>query len=74
MCRQSSCGPSSVEQAIAAEESLLVYCKPVELYNILYHRARRHVKPLDLLTWIIPASFVGLMCVIYYLSIVKLVL
>ncbi|PKI41518.1 hypothetical protein CRG98_038029 [Punica granatum] len=40
MCRQSSCVPSSVEEAISAEESLLVYCKPVELYNILQRRAK----------------------------------
>lgn len=30
-----------VEEAVAAEECLLVYCKPVELYNILQRRARR---------------------------------
>ncbi|KAG5248892.1 polycomb group protein EMBRYONIC FLOWER [Salix suchowensis] len=30
----------SVEEAIAADESLLIYCKPVELYNILRRRAQ----------------------------------
>lgn len=32
----------SAEEAAAAEESLSVYCKPVELYNILQCRALRH--------------------------------
>lgn len=32
----------SAEEAAAAEESLSVYCKPVELYNILQRRALRH--------------------------------
>jgi len=32
----------SAEEAAAAEESLSVYCKPVELYNILQRRASRH--------------------------------
>lgn len=39
MCRQNSCVHLSVEEATAAEESLLIYCKPVELYNILRRRA-----------------------------------
>ncbi|KAM3686913.1 hypothetical protein ACB098_10G038300 [Castanea mollissima] len=39
MCHQNSCVHSSVEEATAAEETLLIYCKPVELYNILRHRA-----------------------------------
>ncbi|KAI3418997.1 uncharacterized protein J3R85_013507 [Psidium guajava] len=39
MCHQSSCEHFSDEDATAAEESLLVYCKPVELYNILHRRA-----------------------------------
>ncbi|KAK4789213.1 hypothetical protein SAY86_020532 [Trapa natans] len=42
MCHPSSCVPSSVEEAISAEESLLVYCKPVELYNILQCRAKHN--------------------------------
>ncbi|XP_062145815.1 polycomb group protein EMBRYONIC FLOWER 2-like isoform X1 [Alnus glutinosa] len=39
MCLQNSCVHLSVEEATAAEESLLTYCKPVELYNILRCRA-----------------------------------
>ncbi|EXC02059.1 hypothetical protein L484_024023 [Morus notabilis] len=39
MCRQNSCVHLSVEEAVAVEETLLVYCKPVELYNILRCRA-----------------------------------
>ncbi|XP_060971882.1 polycomb group protein EMBRYONIC FLOWER 2 isoform X1 [Cannabis sativa] len=39
MCRQSCCVHLSVEDAVAVEETLLVYCKPVELYNILRCRA-----------------------------------
>ncbi|XP_057978233.1 polycomb group protein EMBRYONIC FLOWER 2-like isoform X2 [Malania oleifera] len=39
MCRQNSSVQLSAEEAIAAEESLLIYCKPVELYNILQRRA-----------------------------------
>ncbi|XP_062073901.1 polycomb group protein EMBRYONIC FLOWER 2-like isoform X2 [Humulus lupulus] len=39
MCRQSCCVHLSVEEAVAVEETLLVYCKPVELYNILRCRA-----------------------------------
>ncbi|KAG2676322.1 hypothetical protein I3760_12G047700 [Carya illinoinensis] len=39
MCRQNSCAQLSVEKTTAAEESLLIYCKPVELYNILQRRA-----------------------------------
>lgn len=39
MCHQSSCEHFSDEDATAAEENLLVYCKPVELYNILHRRA-----------------------------------
>ncbi|QCD91516.1 polycomb protein SUZ12 [Vigna unguiculata] len=38
MCRQNSLEHHSGEEEIAADESLLVYCKPVELYNILYRR------------------------------------
>ncbi|XP_059589931.1 polycomb group protein EMBRYONIC FLOWER 2 isoform X5 [Vitis vinifera] len=39
MCHQNSCVHFSAEEAVAAEESLLIYCKPVELYNILQCRA-----------------------------------
>lgn len=41
MCRQQSRGPLTAEETLAAEESLSVYCKPVELYNILQRRAIR---------------------------------
>lgn len=43
MCRQESRVHLSVEEEIAAEASLSVYCKPVELYNILQRRAIRNV-------------------------------
>ncbi|XP_059650980.1 polycomb group protein EMBRYONIC FLOWER 2-like isoform X3 [Cornus florida] len=39
MCREDSRVHLSAEEEIAAEESLSVYCKPVELYNILQRRA-----------------------------------
>ncbi|KAJ8754412.1 hypothetical protein K2173_002863 [Erythroxylum novogranatense] len=39
MCHQNCCVHLSAEDAIAADESLLIYCKPVELYNILRRRA-----------------------------------
>lgn len=39
MCRQGSRANLSPEEEIAAEESLSIYCKPVELYNILQRRA-----------------------------------
>ncbi|KAK1261980.1 Polycomb group protein EMBRYONIC FLOWER 2 [Acorus gramineus] len=42
MCRQDSRVHLSVEEAIAAEESLSIYCKPVELYNILQRRASQN--------------------------------
>lgn len=42
MCRQESRVHLSVEEEIAAEASLSVYCKPVELYNILQRRAIRN--------------------------------
>lgn len=45
MCHQESKVHLSSEEAIAAEESLSVYCKPVELYNILQRRALRNVSP-----------------------------
>lgn len=43
MCHQSSCPCVTVEEDVAAEECLLVYCKPVELYNILQRRAQHNV-------------------------------
>ncbi|KNA07577.1 hypothetical protein SOVF_170520 isoform A [Spinacia oleracea] len=42
MCHQSSCPLVTVEEEVAAEECLLVYCKPVELYNILQRRAHQN--------------------------------
>ncbi|GMJ04847.1 REDUCED VERNALIZATION RESPONSE 2 [Hibiscus trionum] len=39
MCRQNSCLHVSAEETDTAVENLLVYCKPVELYNILHRRA-----------------------------------
>lgn len=42
MCHQSSCPCVTVEEDVAAEECLLVYCKPVELYNILRRRAHQN--------------------------------
>ncbi|KAK1556449.1 hypothetical protein Q3G72_005174 [Acer saccharum] len=42
MCREDSRMHLSAEEEIAAEESLSVYCKPVELYNILQRRAIRN--------------------------------
>ncbi|XP_043706488.1 polycomb group protein EMF2B-like isoform X1 [Telopea speciosissima] len=42
MCRHDSRVHLSAEEAIAAEESLSIYCKPVELYNILQRRALRN--------------------------------
>lgn len=44
MCREDSHVYLSAEDEIAAEESLSVYCKPVELYNILQRRAIKNVK------------------------------
>jgi hypothetical protein len=57
MCRENSCVHLSVEEATAAEETLLIYCKPVELYNILRHRAIDNV--------LSGISFQNL-CVIFY--------
>lgn len=49
MCRQDSEAHLSAEEELAAEESLSIYCKPVELYNILQRRAVRNVmEPIDL--------------------------
>ncbi|CAL9766860.1 unnamed protein product [Musa acuminata subsp. burmannicoides] len=42
MCRQQSRVRLTPEEQLAAEESLSVYCKPVELYNILQRRAIRN--------------------------------
>ncbi|KAI5439656.1 hypothetical protein KIW84_025150 [Lathyrus oleraceus] len=38
MCRQNSPVHNSAEEEISADESLLIYCKPVEYYNIIYRR------------------------------------
>ncbi|KAG8390222.1 hypothetical protein BUALT_Bualt01G0061400 [Buddleja alternifolia] len=43
MCRQDPRAHLSAEEQLAAEESLSIYCKPVELYNILQRRAVRNV-------------------------------
>lgn len=43
MCRQDPRAQLSAEEQIAAEESLSIYCKPVELYNILQRRAVTNV-------------------------------
>ncbi|KAG6533404.1 hypothetical protein ZIOFF_007272 [Zingiber officinale] len=43
ICRQQSRVRLTAEEQIAAEESLSVYCKPVELYNILQRRAIQNV-------------------------------
>ncbi|XP_050229883.1 polycomb group protein EMBRYONIC FLOWER 2-like isoform X2 [Mercurialis annua] len=40
MCHQNCCVHLSADETVAAEESLLIYCKPVELYNILHSRAQ----------------------------------
>ncbi|KAH1189817.1 Polycomb group protein EMBRYONIC FLOWER 2 [Glycine max] len=37
-----ACEHLSAEEELAAEESLSIYCKPVELYNILQRRAMRN--------------------------------
>lgn len=42
MCRNEARHRLSPEEQTAAEESLSVYCKPVELYNILQRRAVRN--------------------------------
>ncbi|EPS70751.1 embryonic flower 2, partial [Genlisea aurea] len=42
MCHQDPRAHLSPEEQIAAEESLAIYCKPVELYNILQRRAVRN--------------------------------
>lgn len=47
MCRQQSRAQLTAEEQLAAEESFSLYCKPVELYNILQRRATRNVTFLD---------------------------
>uniref|UniRef100_A0A7N0UWT9 Embryonic flower 2 n=2 Tax=Kalanchoe fedtschenkoi TaxID=63787 RepID=A0A7N0UWT9_KALFE len=42
MCHQNSCVHSPEEEASVAEESLMIYCKPVELYNILHRRSLKN--------------------------------
>ncbi|KAJ4783522.1 Polycomb group protein EMBRYONIC FLOWER 2 [Rhynchospora pubera] len=42
MCRQQSRSHLTAEEQLAAEESFSLYCKPVELYNILQRRATRN--------------------------------
>ncbi|XP_021634883.1 polycomb group protein EMBRYONIC FLOWER 2 isoform X2 [Manihot esculenta] len=42
MCCEDDSLHLSAEEEIAAEESLSIYCKPVELYNILQRRALRN--------------------------------
>ncbi|XP_010531666.1 PREDICTED: polycomb group protein VERNALIZATION 2 [Tarenaya hassleriana] len=39
MCRQNCGVKSSAEEVVSAEERLLIYCKPVQLYNILHCRS-----------------------------------
>ncbi|PKU72221.1 Polycomb group protein EMBRYONIC FLOWER 2 [Dendrobium catenatum] len=41
MCRQQSRVCLTAAEELAAEESLSIYCKPVEFYNILQRRAIR---------------------------------
>ncbi|CAM9002494.1 unnamed protein product [Rhodiola kirilowii] len=42
MCHQNSCVHSPAEEASIAEDSLMIYCKPVELYNILHRRSLKN--------------------------------
>ncbi|XP_065871884.1 polycomb group protein EMBRYONIC FLOWER 2 isoform X2 [Euphorbia lathyris] len=42
MCREDGRLHLSAEEEMAAEESLAIYCKPVELYNILQRRSMRN--------------------------------
>lgn len=46
MCREDGRLHLSAEEEMAAEESFSIYCKPVELYNILQRRAIRNVNAL----------------------------
>ncbi|CAN8302285.1 unnamed protein product [Cochlearia groenlandica] len=41
MCHEDSRVQFSEEEKIAAEESMLAYCKPIELYNILQWRSKK---------------------------------
>ena len=50
MCRQDSRVRLSAEEEMEAEESLSIYCKPVELYNILQRRAIRNVNASQILS------------------------
>ncbi|XP_058770196.1 polycomb group protein EMBRYONIC FLOWER 2-like isoform X3 [Vicia villosa] len=43
-----ACAQLSAEEKLAAEQSLSVFCKPVEFYNILHHRATISAVPLFL--------------------------
>lgn len=43
MCRQDSQLHLSAEEELVAEESLSIYCKPVELYNIVQRRSIKNV-------------------------------
>ncbi|KAL5069305.1 hypothetical protein RYX36_020192 [Vicia faba] len=43
-----ACAQLSAEEKLAAEQSLSVFCKPVEFYNILHHRATESAAPLFL--------------------------
>ncbi|XP_043714712.1 polycomb group protein EMBRYONIC FLOWER 2-like [Telopea speciosissima] len=42
MCREDSRIHLSADEAVNAEESLSIYCKPIEFYNILQRRALGH--------------------------------
>ncbi|KAI7732945.1 hypothetical protein M8C21_011425 [Ambrosia artemisiifolia] len=58
MCRNDARAHLTQEEQAAAEESLSVYCKPVELYNIIQRRAVRNVTFLILVYTVIKdASF-----------------
>nr|AAL32136.1 vernalization 2 protein [Arabidopsis thaliana] len=39
MCRQNCRAKSSPEEVISTDENLLIYCKPVRLYNIFHLRS-----------------------------------
>ncbi|KAL1194630.1 Polycomb group protein VERNALIZATION 2 [Cardamine amara subsp. amara] len=39
MCRQNCRAKSSPEEVVSADENLLIYCKPVRLYNIFHLRS-----------------------------------
>ena len=67
MCRQDSRVHLSAEEELAAEESLSIYCKPVELYNILQRRAVGNVMQLigNISTSFLHLCFV---CNVFYFS------